>query len=202
MDDRTRLQAAAAQYPYLRGLLAVPGGALFVIAALGNWKWGPLRYNAVFIGVVAVIAAAAAVINRYYNERYGRVTPSREQSVKAALAIAAGAGLITLGSLLLRSRASWSLDLPVNPIPATFGLLMVVYYSALVGLKAHHAVIWGALIVVGLLPVWNGGDPSNVGLVITGVAVAVNGIFDHRLLTRLLADTRAHANLNAEHAGR
>ena len=201
MDDRTRLQAAATHYPYLRGLLAVPGGALFVIAALGNWEWGPLRYNAVFIGVIAVIAAAAAVINRYYNERYGRVTPSREQSVKAALAIAAGAGLITLGSFLLRSRASWSLDLPVNPIPATFGLLMVVYYSALVGLKAHHAVIWGALIVTGLLPVWSGEDPSNVGLVITGVAVAVNGILDHRLLTRLLAP-RAHADLNAEHASR
>ena len=135
--------------------------------------------------------------------QFGQWRPSRAQSVKAALAIAAGVGLMTLGSLLLRSRTSWSLDLPVNPIPATFGLLMVVYYSALVGLKAHHAVIWGALIVTGLLPVWNGDDPSNVGLVITGVAVAINGIFDHRLLTRLLApDTRAHADLNAEHAGR
>jgi uncharacterized membrane protein len=137
---------------------------------------------------------------RYYNDKYGRVTPTRRQTMKAAAAIAAGIALITLGSLLLRSRASWSLDLPVNAIAATFGLLMLLYYRAVVGIKAHHAVIWGALLLAGAIPVWNGDDPSNVGLVLCGVAVMLNGVLDHRLLNRLLA-LAARANLNADHAG-
>ena len=50
-----------------------------------------------------------------------------------------------------------------------------------VGLKAHHVIIWGALLVVGAVPVWNGADPGNIGLVLAGVAVMVSGVFDHRL---------------------
>ena len=61
---------------------------------------------------------------------------------------------------------------------------MLVYYAMVAGLKAHHVVIWGALIVIGLLPVWDGAEPSNVGLLITGAAVVVNGVLDHRLLVR------------------
>ena len=85
---------------------------------------------------------------------------------------------------LLRSRASWSLDLPVNPIPAAFGLLMLAYYALVVGLRAHHVLIWGSLVVVGLVPVWDGADPSNVGLVLCGLAVMVNGVCDHLVLVR------------------
>ena len=64
--------------------------------------------------------------------------------------------------------------------------LMLVYYAAVVGLRRHHVVIWGALLVAGALPVWNGSDPSNIGLVLAGVAVMINGAFDHRVLARTL----------------
>ena len=39
--DHTQLRSAAAEYPYLRGLISVPAGALFIVAALGNTEWGP-----------------------------------------------------------------------------------------------------------------------------------------------------------------
>jgi hypothetical protein len=64
---------------------------------------------------------------------------------------------------------------------------MLAYYAIVVGLRAHHALIWGALLAAGLLPVWDGADPSNAGLVLAGAAAIVNGVFDHLLLARTLA---------------
>jgi hypothetical protein len=182
--DTDRLQSAAAEYPYLRGLTAIPLGLLFFVAALGNWEWGPLQHDWVFVVAVLAIGAIWAAINRYYNEHYGRVTPSVGRQYRAAAAGLLGVALMLGLTTLLRSRASWSLDLPVNPIPAAFGLLMLAYYALVSGLRAHHIVIWGSLIVIGLLPVWDGADPSNVGLVLTGAAVVVNGVFDHLVIVR------------------
>jgi uncharacterized membrane protein HdeD (DUF308 family) len=184
--DQTQLRSAAAEYPYLRGLISVPAGLLFIVAALGNAEWGPFRHDWVFIAALLVIAAACAAINRFYNDHYGRVTPSTRQQVKAAAVAGAGVVLMIVLSLLLRSRASWSLDLPVNPIPAVFGGLMLAYSAAVAGLRPHHLVIRGSLIVAGLLPVWDRADPSNVGLVMCGVAVIVNGVCDHLQIVRTL----------------
>jgi hypothetical protein len=183
MDPR-RLQAAAAEYPYLRGLLLVPAGLLLFLAALGNWQWGPLRHDWVFLAGALAIGAACALIYRHYNEHYGRVTPSSRTQLKAAAASVVGIAVMAGGTTLLRSRASWSLDLPVNPIAAAFGLLMLAYYAAVVRLRPHHVAIWGSLVVIGLLPVWDGADPGNVGLVLAGVAMIVNGVFDHLQLVR------------------
>jgi hypothetical protein len=57
-------------------------------------------------------------------------------------------------------------------------------YSVTVGLKTHHVIIFGALLIAGILPVWDGADPSNVGFLMAGVAMIVAGILDHRLLVR------------------
>ena len=184
--DHAQLRSAAAGYPYLRGLLSVPVGLLLVLAALGNWEWGPLRNSWVFVAAAAAIAGSCLAINRYYNEHFGRVTPSPRQQRRAAAAAAAGVAVMIGATTLLRSHAVWSLDLPVNPIAAAFGVLMLVYYAAVVGLRAHHVLIWGAVLVAGLLPVWDGADPSNIGLVIAGVAAIVNGVFDHLALERIL----------------
>ena len=183
MDPR-RLRSAAAEYPYLRGLISVPAGALFIVSALGNWQWGPFAHTWVFLLALLLIAGACAAVARYYNEHYGRVTPSTRQQVKAAAVAIAGVALVFGGSLLLRSRADWSLDLPVNPIAIVFALLMLAYSAAVTGLRPHHLVIWGSLFVAGALPVWTGADPSNVGLVMCGAAVMVNGVLDHLALVR------------------
>jgi len=182
--DRKRLQSAAAEYHYFRGLISVPAGALFIVAALGNEGWGPLRHDWVFVAVLLAIGAICLVIDRYYKQHYGRVTPSPRQQLKGVAAIVLAVAIMIGLSMLLRSRASWSLDLPVNAIAVAFALLMLVSYALVVGLRPHHMVIWGSLLVVGLLPVWDGGDPSNAGLVLAGVAVMVNGVFDHLQLAR------------------
>jgi hypothetical protein len=179
--QRTTLETAAAKYSYLRGLLYIPLGLLFILAALGNWQVGPLRHAWTFPVAALAIGAACLPIARYYNERYGRLSPSTRQEVRGAVAAAIGLAVVVGGSLLMRSRADWSLDLPVNAIAVTFAVVMLISYAVGVGLEAHHVIIWGALLVAGALPVWTGADPSNIGLLLAGVAVMVNGLFDHRL---------------------
>ncbi len=172
---------AAASYTYLRGLFGIPAGALFILAALVNRGVAPLW---AFLAAVAVLGAACLRIARFYNENYGRLSPSASQQARGTVAIIAGVAVLAGLSLLLRSRAGWSLDLPVNAIAVAFALVMLIYYAIGVGLRAHHVIIWGALLVAGALPVWNGADPGNAGLVLAGVAVMACGAFDHRLFVR------------------
>jgi hypothetical protein len=195
--ERRELASAAAIYAHLKGLFGIPGGLLAILAALGNWEWGPLRHAWVFLGVALVLGATALLINRYYAEHYGRVTLSRAQRRRAAAVVIVGAPLMFIGALLLRSRAGWSLDLPVNAIPATFALLMLATYAAGAVLRTHHAIIFGSLAVVGLLPVWDGADPSNTGLVLVGAAIIATGILDHRLLVRTFGPPKDLALGNA-----
>jgi len=182
--QREKLETAAANYTYLRGLLCIPAGALFVLAALGNWEVGPLDQAWMFVVLAAAILLASVPIYNHYNKHYGRLTPTTRQRVRGAAAMAIGLAVVVLGSMLLRSRVGWSLDLPVNATAVTLAAIMLITYAIGVGLKTHHVVIWGALLLAGALPVWTGADPSNVGLVMTGVAVMLSGIFDHRLFVR------------------
>lgn len=190
---RRELETAAASYSYLRGLLYVPLGGLFILAALGNWRVGPVRHAWVFLLLALALAAVAAAVavNRYYNEVYGRLTPSARQQARAGIAVVVAVALTLAGATLLRSHAGWSLDLPVNPVAVCFALVMLMSYAIGVGLKAHHAAIWGTLLVAGALPVWNGADPSNIGLLLCGATVIVCGIFDHRLFVQTFGSPRA-----------
>lgn len=189
MDDRRRLQSAAMDYHQLRGLFGIPLGLAFILAALGNVAWGPLKYTWVFVAGLAVIGVMALAVHRFYEDHYGRVRLSRAQSRRAVLA-ALPVGPFMLGAaLLLRSEASWSLDLPVNPIPATFAVAILAFYAATIGIRRQHVVVLGALLIAGLAPVWHGGDPGNAGLVMCGAAVVVSGILDHRLLMRAMGSS-------------
>jgi hypothetical protein len=189
--QRRDLETAAANYSYLRGLLFIPVGGLCILAALGNWEVGPLRHTWVFLVVAAALGLVYLLINRYYVEHYGRLSPSTRQQVRATIGVAIAVAVVLGGSLLLRSRADWSLDLPVNALAVTFALVMLISYGFGVGLRTHHVIIWGAVLVAGALPVWNGPDPSNIGLVLVGVAVMASGLFDHRVFVDTFGPPKA-----------
>jgi hypothetical protein len=185
-----QLETAAANYSYLRGLLFLPGGALFILAALGNWGLLP---DWAFIAGVLAIGAVSLVLVRYYGEHYGRIEPTTRQQLKGMAALGFGVAVMIGGSLALRSRASWSLDLPVNAIAVSFAVVTLASYAIGIGLKAHHIAIWGTLLVVGAVPLWTGADPSNVGLVLAGVATILSGLFDHRLFVRMFGPANVAA---------
>jgi hypothetical protein len=179
--ERKELESAAANVTYLRGLLAIPVGVLFILTGIGNLGWGPLGNPWVFLGILLVLAAAYLGINRYYNDHYGRVTHSRGRQLRYNLAslILFAAGLVG-GSIL-----DFWLDLPVSLFAAVFALTMLAWFAINVGLKAHHLIILGGLLVAGLLPVWGGlSDRVSVAWLPIGVATITVGIFDHRALVR------------------
>ena len=118
--QRRNLESAAANYSYLRGLFFIPLGALFILAALANWEVGPLRHAWAFPIAALAIGAVCLPITRYYNENYGRLSPSTRQQVRGAVAVVIGLAVMVGGSLLMRSRADWSLDLPVNATAVSF----------------------------------------------------------------------------------
>jgi len=182
--ERTELETAAANYTYLRGLFFIPLGVLPIVSALGNTGWGPLRNTWVFLAVLALIGIACLPINNFYNKHYGTLRASAGQQARAAAAVVLAIVVVVGGSTLLRSRASWSLDLPVNATAVTLSLVILLSYAAGRVLKAHHLIIWGTVLVVGAIPLWDGADPSNIGLAIVGVALMVNGVFDHLLFVR------------------
>lgn len=195
--ERTHLEAAVAENSHLRGLFAVPLGGLMLLSALGNLEAGPLRHDWVFIAVALSLLATCRPIARFYDEHYGRATPSRRRQVRGAIAVVLCVPVVIAGSLLLSSRAAWSLDLPVNPTAISFALVMLVAYAMSVGLRAHHKVVVGALLLAGLIPVWErAGASGNAGLALAGVAVAVAGVLDHRLLVQTFGPSR---RLDAEH---
>jgi hypothetical protein len=195
--DRRTLETAAANYSYLRGLVFIPAGLASIVAALGNWQVGPFRHDWVFVVAIALLGVAALLVVRYYNDNYGRLRPSSRQQVRGTIASFVAIAVMIGGSLLLRSRADWSLDLPVNAIAVSFAVVMLITYAVGVGLKAHHVIIWGALLIAGALPIWNGDDPSNTGLVMAGVAVIVCGVFDHRLFVRTFGPPKLAAHAGA-----
>lgn len=185
--ERKELESAARTYSHLRGLLAVPLGVLLILAALSNWKWGPFEQMWTFFAGLAVVAGLTLAISRRYDEHFGRITSTHREQLRAAALTVAVAGIVLAGSLVLRSEASWSLDVPVNALAAALAAAMLTYYAATVGLRRHHLLIWGSVLVAGLLPVWGAlsiSDTGNVGLVLGGVAAILNGIFDHLLLVR------------------
>jgi hypothetical protein len=141
----------------------------------------------VFIAGGLAIGGAYQLIARDYRRRYGRATPSGEQQLRSAAAVVLGVAVIVGGSLLLRSRAAWSLDLPVNAIAVTFAIVMLGSYAIGRVLRPHHAAVYGTLLVAGALPVWHGEDPSNVGLVMCGVAVIAGGLLDHLVFVRMFS---------------
>jgi hypothetical protein len=137
------------------------------------------------------LAGLSALIARFYTERYGRVSLSKSQQARAAAALVLGVIVVAGGSELLRSHASFSLDLPVNATAITFALVMLTSYGLGVGLAAHHVVVWGSLLFAGAIPLWTGSDPSNIGLVLNGIAVMVNGVLDHRLFVSAFGPPQA-----------
>lgn len=69
-------------------------------------------------------------------------------------------------------------------IQVAFALATLTYYAILMGLRIHHVVIWGAVVVAGLLPIWAnlGPDRDPVAMMLLGVVLMISGILDQRFL--------------------
>jgi hypothetical protein len=180
--ERMEHEATAVHYPYLRGLLAVPLGVLFILSGLGNIAWGPFAHSWVVIVAGVLAVAAYPVTALYYVKTYGRVVPKRNTSTFIGANVLCV--VVAVGGPILIDV----LNLPINGFAVSWAATVLVAYAVTIGLRTSHSLIWGTVLLLGLIPVW--GDPattdsSNIGLVILGVAAIATGILDHRVLVRM-----------------
>lgn len=180
--DREQLESAGAKYQGLRGLFAIPFGLLMIAAGLGNLEVGPFDSTWTFPAIVLLAGLLSLPMMRHYNQSYGRVTLPPKVQVRGVLIAVACIPLI-VGAGMMDNN----LGLPIWAFLGAWALLMLISYGFSVGLKMHHVVIWGAVLIASLLPVWSGveGDMrANAGLMVSGVAVMISGIFDPLLLVK------------------
>ena len=92
-------------------------------------------------------------------------------------------------SSALNQALFWSPDGPQCIYASAFALATLAYYAILVGLRPHHLVIWGAVFVAGLLPIWGGlgVDRDALAMIPLGIAAMLSGLLDQRVLARSLA---------------
>jgi drug/metabolite transporter (DMT)-like permease len=186
--ERRHLESAAADYPYLQGLWTIPLGIGMIVAGISNLQDRPTGIAAMILvlGGLAIAGIALVMIGRYYRDHYGSVTPTRDRVIRQGLALGAWIVVLSVGTKLF-----WSPDGPQCIYASVFALATLAYYAILVGLRPHHIVIWGAVFVVGLLPIWGGlgVDRDALAMIPLGLAAIVSGLLDQRLLARSLAAT-------------
>jgi 4-hydroxybenzoate polyprenyltransferase len=194
--ERRTLESAVAVSTSLRGLGLVPVGLIQVLAALAVWHVGPFDHLWVFSVAALLVSASVLYIHRYYDEHYGRATfsRSRRQRVRARVAITVGIASTIVVYVVLTSG-----DLPFNPMAVAWAMSGLTATLVTPGPRTHRLIIWGALLVVGLLPVWHG-DPWTIGVLLGGATYAVVGILDHLVLVRTLGPS-ASPSLEARDAG-
>ena len=186
--ERRHLESAAADYPYLQGLWTIPLGIGIIVAGVSNLQSRPTGFGAMalILGGLAIAGAATLMIGRYYRDHYGTVTPTRERTIRQAVAIVAWIAILFIGA---NQALFWSPDGPQCIYASAFALATLAYYAILVGLRPHHLVIWGAVFAAGLLPIWGGlgADRDPLAMIPLELAAMLSGLLDQRLLARSFA---------------
>lgn len=197
--DRRQLEAAGAGYPlvHVQGLYAVPAGLLWFLIGLSNVEErrvaGPILVAGFLLCLVGVAGAGL-----FYRRTYGRVTPTRERQVRYYVAFAAGFVVFIAADQLARSILGRPPTVGVSTMAAAWALGSLAFYAMSSGLRAHHVVIWGALLIAGLLPVWGTGvDRDAMAAFPIGLATIVSGVFDHRLIAQTF---KAYEGLRLENS--
>jgi hypothetical protein len=195
--DRQQLESAGATYPYMhvQGLYGVAFGLVWFVIGLAN-----LQEQSVPVWVLAgcgtLALASTLAVHVYYLRSFGRVTPSTSRQVRYGLAAVGGFAVYVAADQLGRAILGRPPEQPISTTAAAWALGMLVFYATTAGLKAHHIVIWGALLVAGLLPIWGlGVDRDAWASFPIGAATIVSGLFDHRLLVNTF---RSYSGLNLE----
>ena len=200
--DRKALESTAANYPYLQGLWALPMGFMLPITGLSNLERrpsGPWMLG-ILGGGLSLCAVGWLLVARYYKRNYGEVTPTTGRRVRYAVAVAAWVAVLFVGA---NKYLFWSPESSVCVFAAAFAVATLVYYAILVGVRVHHVVIWGTVLVAGLLPVWGGlgADRDAVAMFPLGVAFMASGLLDQRLLARAFESAKG-VNVEDSNAGR
>jgi hypothetical protein len=172
--DAVQHPSDAPDHSRLRGLSAVPIGALLIVSALMTWQVAPFANGWVLLLVAAAALAGIFKIQTHYDDRYGPVVAPKPHIAHGVALVVAIAAVLVL---------SWWLAIPVNAAPLMLAIIALAHYAFVVRARAHHLVIWGAVLVACLLPVWPDRPYATTTLML-GVALVLTGVLDHLALVR------------------
>lgn len=195
--DRRQLQSAGTTYPYthVQGLYGISYGLVMILIGLSNLDDPPLGRWALGGGLL-LAAAALGGATLYYRHTVGRVVPLRSRQLRYFGGAVGGFAVFVAVDQFGRTILGRPPHHPVSTMAAGWALGMLVYYASTAGLRAHHVVIWGALAVSAVLPVWGTGvDRDAMAFFPIGAATIASGLLDHRLLVRTL---QSYRDLNLE----
>ena len=165
----------------------IPLGIGMILAGLSNLQDRPTGIAALvlILGGLGLAGATSLLIGRYYRDHYGSVRPTRDRTIRQALALVAWIVVLFIGA---NQALFWTPDGPRCIYASAFALATLTYYAILTGLRPHHLVIWGAVFVAGLLPVWGGlgADRDALAMIPLGLAAMLSGLLDQRILSRSL----------------
>jgi drug/metabolite transporter (DMT)-like permease len=199
--NRSALETTVANYPYLQGLWTIPLGIMIVVAGISNLQQAPtgILLLSIFGLGLAMSLGVSLLIARYYRQHYGEVTPTKSRQTRNALALVAWVVVLFVAG---SEHLFWSPDSPICIYAVAFALATLTYYAILVGLRIHHIVIWGTVIVVGLLPIWGNLDSNRdpVAMMLLGVVLTISGILDQRLLAHSFG-AAMHPDVEHSNAG-
>ena len=194
--QRQDLAAATAAYPYthVQGLYGVPFGLSLALAGATNFG-DPLPLWAVVAGL-AVVGATLAGVHQYYGRTTGRVTPAPRDRRRLLHAGGAAVAVFFATDQLLRlavgagSAASGS---EVSTLLVAGAAAMLTFQAVGPGMRRHHVLVWSAVLVLGVLPVWDASpvDVDALAFLPLGAALAVSGVADHLLFLGALRTARA-----------
>lgn len=190
--ERKQIESVGLSYPpqYVQGLYAIPAGIGWSTIGLSNLMNQPVA-SWILVGGLLLCLVAWLGITRYYQNNYGRVTPTKSRRSRLGVAIFTSLVMFIGADQLARIMFGRPPDRPMSSYAVAWSLGMAVFYGINVGLKLHHIVIWGSLLVAGLLPIWGHNvDRDAMASFPIGVATILSGLIDHRLLVRVLNTTR------------
>lgn len=191
--ERTQWESAALSYPqqYVQGLYAIPAGVTWFMIGFSNLGQQPLSYWMLASGLLLCLGLWLG-ITRYYQNNYGRVTPTKSTRMRSGVAIVISFAVFVGADQLLRIMFGRPPDRSISSYTSSWALAMLVFFVITTGLKLHHIVIWSSLLIAGLLPIWGLGlDRDAIASFPIGVALILSGLLDHRLLVRDLNITRS-----------
>ena len=191
--DLARIRYVTGRFRQMQGLRLLPWGLFLMLGAGKMLGWYPPALEAHF-GYVELAGLVVCVglylwIHAYYRRAFGHVEAEPAAPWKDVLLV-----LLVLAAAV----ADGVLALPVS----VFGLALAsVFFAAYAEWRerVHFLVVGFFLVGASLVPLWfsASGDPvwgsSGVLFFLFGAGMVVGGVFDHRLLLRVLPPLPAEA---------
>ena len=186
--ERRQLESTAADYPYLQGLWMIPLGIGIIVAGVSNLQSRPTGIGALalILGGLAIAGSASLLIARYYRDHYGSVTPTRDRTIRQAVAIVAWIAILFVGA---NQALFWAPDGPSasTPRPSRSRPWPITRSSSACGRTTSSSGVLSSW--PGSSPIWGGlgVDRDPLAMIPLGLAAMISGLLDQRVLARSLA---------------